>query len=71
VITGIDVAKAIREIPGLNTLLVAVTGYGDKTTRRRIAEAGFDHMVLKPCQFPELQRILTEAARRSEPEMSQ
>lgn len=58
-ITGIDVAKSIREIPELrSTVLVAVTGYGDNETRQKVTAVGFDYMLVKPCQSEELHALL-------------
>lgn len=58
-ITGIDVARSIRQLPELqNTVLVAVTGHGDNETRRQMVEVGFDYLIVKPCQPEELHALL-------------
>jgi len=38
--------------------LVAVTGYGQDEDRQRAQTAGFAHHLVKPIEFPALQRIL-------------
>jgi len=55
---GHQVARTMRETPGLeHTLLVAVTGWvpGDK---RRAPEGDFDVFLLKPVELPDLQTAL-------------
>jgi PAS domain S-box-containing protein len=47
--TGYEVARRVRQQPGLgNPLLVAVTGYAEDEARRLSREAGFDHHMVKP-----------------------
>ena len=56
---GFEVAKRIRQQPMLQDLvLVAMTGYGQETDRRRSQEAGFDHHLVKPADFDEVLKIL-------------
>ena len=58
-IDGYEVARRIRQSPLLGeTLLVAVSGYGQAEDRRRSTEAGFDFHLIKPVDFHELNRIL-------------
>jgi CheY-like chemotaxis protein len=46
---GYEVAKAVRHREELcDTTLIAITGYGDETNRRRVREAGFDLHLIKP-----------------------
>src|SRR5262249_23682279 len=48
---GYEVAQRLRDIPGLaRALLVAVTGYGQESDRRRTREAGFDRHLIKPVE---------------------
>ncbi|HEY2927770.1 response regulator [Piscinibacter sp.] len=48
-LSGYDVARRLRDTPATaSTLLVALTGYGQKEDRQRAAEAGFDHHFVKP-----------------------
>ena len=49
----------MREVEGQrDTLLVAVTGYGQDEDRRRTSEAGFDHHLVKPLDLERLESIL-------------
>jgi PAS domain S-box-containing protein len=46
---GFEVCRRIREQPwGKDTLLVAITGWGQESDRRRSHEAGFDYHLVKP-----------------------
>jgi PAS domain S-box-containing protein len=56
---GFEVAKRLRQQPALqNVVLVAMTGYGQESDRRRSHEAGFDHHLVKPGDFGKLLQIL-------------
>jgi CheY-like chemotaxis protein len=56
---GYEVAKRMRQQPILQKIvLVAMTGYGQETDRQRVQEAGFDHHVVKPARFEQIQKIL-------------
>jgi len=58
-IDGYAVARAVRAAPGGDAiLLVAVTGYGSVSDRRRAEEAGFDAHLTKPVSPRELADIL-------------
>ena len=58
---GYEVAQRIRAQPwGKNTLLIAVTGYGQEEDRRRSLEAGFDFHMIKPVNVVELEKTLTD-----------
>jgi PAS domain S-box-containing protein len=49
---GYEVAHRLRKSPGLEkTVLVALTGWGQEEDRRRTAEAGFDHHLVKPAEL--------------------
>lgn len=49
---GYEVARRLRqEEAPRDTVLVAMTGYGQEDDRRRSREAGFDHHLLKPADF--------------------
>lgn len=62
-INGYDLAQQLRKEPGLGELLlVALTGYGQESDRRRALEAGFDEHLTKPTRFDILQKILAERA---------
>jgi PAS domain S-box-containing protein len=46
---GYEVARRLRQQPGLEkVVLAALTGWGQKEDRRRTADAGFDHHLVKP-----------------------
>jgi signal transduction histidine kinase/CheY-like chemotaxis protein len=46
---GYEVARRVRETPGLGkVLLVALTGYGSEEDKRRAMAAGFDYHLVKP-----------------------
>ncbi len=58
-ISGYDVARQLRQGPrGDELVLVAVTGWGQPEDRRRTAEAGFDHHLVKPPEIEGICRIL-------------
>lgn len=60
---GFEVARRIRQQPALKAvLLIALTGYGRATDRQRSQEAGFDHHLVKPADFDEVQKILASVA---------
>jgi CheY-like chemotaxis protein len=56
---GLTVARRLRESrSGRSLLLVAMTGFGQHADRRRSAEAGFDHHLVKPVDLDTLRGIL-------------
>ena len=58
-IDGYAVARAVRSAPGGDAiLLVAITGYGRGSDRRRATEAGFDAHLTKPVSPRELASTL-------------
>ncbi len=58
-LNGRDAARRIREQPwGTNMVLVALTGWGQDEDRRRSQEAGFDHHMVKPVDYADLNRLL-------------
>jgi PAS domain S-box-containing protein len=61
-VDGYAVARALRARADADgELLVALTGWGEADARRRSAEAGFDHHLVKPVQLEELQAVLASA----------
>jgi CheY-like chemotaxis protein len=59
-LNGYEVAKRLRQHPDLrNTVLIALTGYGQDTDRQASSQAGFDHHLVKPARLEQLKRILT------------
>jgi CheY-like chemotaxis protein len=62
---GYEVARRIRELPEFkDTLLVALTGWGQEEDRRRSQSAGFDHHLIKPADIGALQALLNSTDRR-------
>ena len=62
-IDGFEVAERIRQQPAFrNIVLVALTGYGHDEDRRRSAAAGFNHHLVKPADFQQLDKILASVA---------
>ena len=58
--SGYDLARGIRQLPcGSITLLVAVTGWGQEKDRQLAFEAGFDHHMVKPVRFEQIEEILS------------
>jgi CheY-like chemotaxis protein len=56
---GYEVARRIRAEPwGKNTVLVALTGWGQEEDRRRTREAGFDSHLVKPLDLDVLSDFL-------------
>jgi len=56
---GHEVARRVRQLPGGgNTMLIALTGWGQEEDRRRSQAAGFDHHLVKPADIGALQALL-------------
>lgn len=71
VMDGYDVARRIRQLPELkHTLLVALTGWGQIDDRRRTAEAGFDHHLVKPADLNVVEQLLLGLNSSNRPERS-
>jgi PAS domain S-box-containing protein len=61
---GYEVAKRMRQQPVLQSVvLVAMTGYGKESDRKRAQEAGFDHHLVKPAKLEQLRQILASISR--------
>ncbi len=61
-IHGYEVARQLRELPGMSACtLVAVTGWGQEDDRRRAREAGFDRHLVKPVDPREIESILGDS----------
>jgi CheY-like chemotaxis protein len=57
--SGYEVCSRLRATPwGSDTLLIALTGWGQPEDRRRTAEAGFDLHLVKPVDPADLQHAL-------------
>ena len=56
---GYQVAQWIRQQASLkDVLLIAVTGYGQDSDRQHSKDVGFDHHLVKPVDFDEVERLL-------------
>jgi PAS domain S-box-containing protein len=64
-LNGYEVCRRIRKQPwGQETLIIALTGWGQSEDRRRSQEAGFDHHLVKPVDVEHLKALL-RLARKS------
>ena len=62
---GYDVARALRRRQGSDVTLVALTGWGQDTDRRRASDAGFDHHLTKPVDPQTLNALLAGVSKGS------
>jgi CheY-like chemotaxis protein len=63
---GYEVARRIRALPALQSVcLVAVTGYGQDADKERAFAAGFAEHLVKPIEFPTLDRVLAKLSKTS------
>ncbi len=61
--SGYDLARGIRRLScGSLTTLIAVTGWGQEKDRQLAFEAGFDHHMVKPVRFEQIEEILSNRA---------
>jgi PAS domain S-box-containing protein len=61
---GYEVARRLRLQPGLeNVVLAALTGWGQQEDRRRTAEAGFNHHLVKPPEPTAVEDVLAKLKR--------
>ncbi|MGF6271882.1 PAS domain S-box-containing protein [Massilia sp. UYP11] len=61
--SGYDTARAMRALEELDGIvLVALTGWGAESDRRRSSEAGFDHHLTKPVQLAVVVELLAGLA---------
>lgn len=64
-LNGYEVAKRVRTHPDLKqTVLVALTGYGQDSDRQTSLEAGFNHHLVKPAILEQLLQILANVSER-------
>ena len=64
VMDGYELVRRLRADAGLASIrLIAVTGYGQESDRRRALEAGFDEHLVKPVDLDRLQSMLWTAQR--------
>ena len=63
VMDGYELAAHLRELPGLADLrLIAVTGYGQESDRRRTSDAGFHGHLVKPVDIDAIEATLKPAS---------
>ncbi len=63
--SGYDVARRLRAQPAFQqTVLAALTGYGQEADRRTAFDAGFDLHLTKPVDLNELERLVAGAVAR-------
>ena len=61
---GYEVVQRLRALPqGERLVVIAVTGWGQESDRRRSAAAGFDHHLVKPVNIDVLEELLTTRGR--------
>ena len=61
---GYEVGRRLRERLGDAALIVALTGFGAEEDRRRSAEAGIDHHLLKPVSVERIEELLERGRSR-------
>ena len=72
VLDGYEVARRIRAQPwGKQITLVALTGWGQDTDRRRSHDAGFDSHLVKPLDLDKLTQLLTSLPVADQPERAE
>lgn len=60
-LNGYEVCRRIREqVWSTNSVIVALTGWGQDEDRRRSFEAGFDHHLVKPVNVTDLTKLLAQ-----------
>ena len=65
---GYAVCRAFRaDAEFKNTPIVAQSGWGRQEDHVKSADAGFDHHLVKPVSFEQLEALLTEYAKVREP----
>jgi signal transduction histidine kinase len=63
VMDGYEVCRAFRQDPEFkDALIIAQTGWGQDRDKTLAFQAGFDHHLVKPVAYDELERILAEKA---------
>lgn len=65
-IDGYEVAKSLRQFTELDqTVIVAITGYGQPEDQARSREVGINYHYTKPIDLPSLRKLLATSARKS------
>ncbi len=64
VMDGFETARCLRQQQGgRKATLVALTGWGEEETRRRVKEAGFNRHLTKPADLEQVEALLKAASR--------
>ena len=59
---GFALARELRKLPSAHdVLLIALTGYGGDEDRLRARAAGFDHHLVKPVSFADLEDLIARS----------
>ncbi|SAL55168.1 response regulator receiver protein [Caballeronia choica] len=59
---GFALARELRKLPSTrDALLIALTGYGGDEDRLRARAAGFDHHLVKPVAFADLEDLIARS----------
>ena len=62
---GYEVCRILRTLPDVkHTILIAQTGWGQESDRRKAFDAGFDHHITKPVSLTLLTGLLTDAQKQ-------
>jgi DNA-binding response OmpR family regulator len=61
--SGFEVARRLRATYGTRVRLVAHTAWSDDETRREVAEAGFDDMLIKPSSIDNIMSAVDQSDR--------
>ncbi|CDY73514.1 Chemotaxis protein methyltransferase CheR [Caballeronia glathei] len=62
VMDGCELARLLRARPSTrDALLLALTGYGGDADRQRALDAGFDHHLVKPVSFTDLEDLIARS----------
>jgi CheY-like chemotaxis protein len=68
-LNGYEATRRIREQPwGKPMTIIAVTGWGQEGDKEWSHEAGCDGHLVKPVNLSDLEKLLSELARRADPE---
>ncbi|MFO0910012.1 MAG: response regulator [Isosphaeraceae bacterium] len=63
---GYEVVRQLRSDPRSDdTVIIAISGYGQREDRRRSREAGFDHHLVKPVDHEMLSSLLAQSAQNA------
>ena len=59
---GYQVASQLRDEGFDDTVIIAVSGYGEKTAQLRSRESGFDHHLVKPVDLESLLALIAQTS---------